>query len=104
MPTLIASSISGTTGRSSTLWSGQRTAAYVSTLWRTVRVGGHVIVATFGPGGPTQCSGLPVNRYGPDDLEGQLEGFELRSDSIHVHTTPSGIPQPFLHAHLQRVS
>ena len=29
---------------------------------------GHVILATFGPAGPTRCSGLPVQRYSTETL------------------------------------
>src|SRR6516225_2809171 len=34
--------------------------AYVGQVARGVRRGGHVIVSTFGPEGPTKCSGLSV--------------------------------------------
>ena len=55
-------------------------AAYVAQVRRAVRPGGHVIVAAFGPDGPTQCSGLPVVRYAPDALHAQFGGaFELQS-------------------------
>ena len=37
--------------------------AYVQRVARSMKVGGHVIVATFGPEGPTKCSGLDVVRY-----------------------------------------
>jgi len=37
-------------------------AAYVRQVAHAVRPGGHVIVATFGPEGPTKCSGLDVVR------------------------------------------
>src|SRR5437763_1988429 len=37
---------------------------YLKTLRRTLRPGGHLILAIFGPAGPAQCSGLPVARYG----------------------------------------
>lgn len=77
-------------------------AAYLATLRRTLRPGGHLIVATFGPDGPTQCSGLPVNRYGADGLEARFEGFALRSTAIESHTTPSGNTQQFLYARFQR--
>ncbi|MFA5082048.1 MAG: class I SAM-dependent methyltransferase, partial [Hydrogenophilaceae bacterium] len=38
---------------------------YVEQVWRAVRPGGFVIVATFGPNGPLQCSDLDVCRYAP---------------------------------------
>jgi SAM-dependent methyltransferase len=37
--------------------------AYLSVLNRTLRPGGHLVLATFGPEGPTECSGMPVSRY-----------------------------------------
>ena len=43
-------------------------AAYVRQVVHAVKPGGHVIVATFGPEGPTKCSGLDVVRYDPDAL------------------------------------
>ncbi len=35
----------------------EQRAAYVRNVARSVKRGGHVIVSTFGPEGPTQCSG-----------------------------------------------
>jgi len=43
-------------------------ARYVAQVERVVRPGGHVIVASFGPEGPSQCSGLEVVRYSPEGL------------------------------------
>jgi hypothetical protein len=40
-------------------------AAYVAHLRLGLREGGTLIMATFGPGGPEKCSGLPVMRYSP---------------------------------------
>ncbi len=39
-------------------------ASYVQTLERSLEPRGPVIIATFGPDGPTRCSDLPVHRYG----------------------------------------
>ena len=76
---------------------------YLNVLCRTLRPGGHLIIATFGPQGPTQCSGLPVERYSADELQHALgEDFELASSSLAVHRTPSGASQQFLYAHLLR--
>ena len=38
---------------------------YVSTVTSAVEAAGHDIVSTFGPEGPTRCSGLDVMRYDP---------------------------------------
>jgi SAM-dependent methyltransferase len=77
--------------------------AYLSTLTRTLRSPGHVVIATFGPDGPERCSGLPVKRYGADELEASLgASFSMVSTKVVEHTTPSGSLQQFLYAHLRR--
>ena len=76
---------------------------YLNVLCRTLRPGGHLIIATFGPQGPTQCSGLPVERYSADELQRALgDDFELASSTHAVHRTPSGASQQFLYTHLHR--
>ena len=78
---------------------------YLATLRRTLRLGGHLIIATFGPEGPTTCSGLPVARYGAEDLSSRLgDGFDLVSAAIEEHVTPSGNLQQFVHGHFRRES
>jgi SAM-dependent methyltransferase len=77
--------------------------AYLSTLKRSLRPGGWLIVATFGPHGPTRCSGLPVRRYGADALAAELGvEFELDRSELDVHRTPSGTDQQFLYATFRR--
>lgn len=76
---------------------------YIRALRRTLLPGGHLVIATFGPQGPTQCSGLPVQRYSAEELQRVLgDDFELASSSLAVHRTPSGASQQFLYAHLLR--
>ena len=79
--------------------------AYLAVLRRTLKPGGHLIVATFGPDGPTRCSGLPVSRYDADAIS-QTVGtdFKLVSSRLTEHRTPSGGIQQFLYAHLKRRS
>lgn len=77
---------------------------YLDVLRRTLRPGGHLIVAAFGPDGPTRCSGLTVTRYGEDELARALgPEFEPVSARLAIHQTPSGGTQQFLYAHLRRV-
>ena len=77
--------------------------AYLDTLRRNLRPGGHVVITTFGPDGPTRCSGLPTMRYDATGLEELLgDEFELVSSSLDAHRTPSGSEQQYLHAHLRR--
>ena len=42
--------------------------AYIRQVARAVKPGGHVIVSTFGPEGPTKCSGLEVAHYDAESL------------------------------------
>jgi hypothetical protein len=76
---------------------------YLTVLRRTLAPGGHLILATFGPDGPTRCSGLPVVHYGPDALS-HVVGVELElvSSRLEQHLTPAGRNQQFLYAHLRR--
>jgi SAM-dependent methyltransferase len=77
--------------------------SYLNVLRRTLRPGGNLIIATFGTQGPTECSGLPVQRYGVEDLGGVLGvDFTLTSSSLATHRTPSGASQRFLYARLLR--
>jgi 2-polyprenyl-3-methyl-5-hydroxy-6-metoxy-1,4-benzoquinol methylase len=77
----------------------QRT-AYVRQVSRSVRSGGYVIVATFGPEGPTKCSGLDVVRYNADSLHDEFgAGFRLVESSKEIHQTPFGTTQQFLYCY-----
>jgi SAM-dependent methyltransferase len=76
---------------------------YLSVLRRTLRPGGHLVLAAFGPGGPSHCSGLPVVRYGAEDLVEILGAdFELVSAQIQTHQTPAGQEQEFSYSHFRR--
>lgn len=78
----------------------EQRAAYVAQVRRSVRPGGHVIVATFGPDGPLQCSGLPVVRYAPQALHAEFgEAFRLVEHDAEAHRTPSGVMQQFVYCH-----
>lgn len=65
--------------------------AYVRNVLRAMRPGGFVIVSTFGPDGPTRCSGLDVVRYNAAALHRQFGGgFRLIESTKEVHYTPWG--------------
>jgi 2-polyprenyl-3-methyl-5-hydroxy-6-metoxy-1,4-benzoquinol methylase len=71
---------------------------YVAQVLSSLKPGGFAIVGTFGPQGPTHCSGLPVTRYAPAELHGKFGApFELVESSTEVHTTPWGAPQQFVY-------
>ncbi len=72
--------------------------AYVKQVLYAVKPGGHVIVATFGPEGPTQCSGLDVTRYDAESLHGQFgPRFKLVDHQMEDHVTPAGRQQQFVY-------
>ena len=72
--------------------------AYVRQVAHAVRPGGHVIVATFGPEGPTQCSGLNVARYDPEGLQREFgSGFRWVKHCTDLHRTPAGSVQQFIY-------
>jgi 2-polyprenyl-3-methyl-5-hydroxy-6-metoxy-1,4-benzoquinol methylase len=74
--------------------------AYVRNVARAVRPGGHVIVSTFGPEGPTKCSGLEVMRYTAESLHNQFGArFCLVESSKELHLTPFGTNQQFLYCY-----
>ncbi len=79
------------------LTASEHRAAYVRQVGHTVKPGGHVIISTFGPEGPTKCSGLDVVRYDAESLHEQSGvRFRLVKSSKELHRTPFGITQQFL--------
>ena len=75
-------------------------ASYVRALDKALPEGGHAIIGTFDESGPEKCSGLPVVRYTPESLAGELERIApdlLRpvASLRHVHITPKGNRQSF---------
>ncbi len=79
------------------LTTSEHRAAYVRQVGHAVKPGGHVIVCTFGPEGPTKCSGLDVIRYDSESLHDQFGvRFRLVESSKELHRTPFGTTQQFL--------
>jgi len=73
--------------------------AYAMTAARSVRLGGHLVLAEFAASGPTSCSGLPVARHSAASLQSVFSGgFELIESFERDHITPSGAVQRFVHA------
>lgn len=71
---------------------------YVAQTRRSVRSGGHAIVASFSPEGPPKCSGLEVVRYSPTAMHAEFgEGFRLLDSMRENHLTPSGVTQAFVY-------
>jgi SAM-dependent methyltransferase len=78
-------------------------ARYVAQVLKSVKPGGRVIVAAFGPGGPLQCSGLDVVRYAPGALHTEFGSpFRLLGHETEIHTTPTGKEQEFVYCYCIR--
>jgi hypothetical protein len=71
-------------------------ARYIAQVRRTVLPGGCVLIATFAEDGPPRCSGLPVERYGPELFTDTFgSGFKLLGSEREEHRTPQGAVQAF---------
>lgn len=76
---------------------------YADRAAAAVRPGGHLVIGTFSPDGPEQCSGLPVARHDAATLTAEFTGFDLVDSFRRLHTTPWDSTQSFTHAVLRRV-
>jgi 2-polyprenyl-3-methyl-5-hydroxy-6-metoxy-1,4-benzoquinol methylase len=78
-------------------------AAYIESATRTIRHDGFVVLATFASDGPAKCSGLPVQRYEPEQLAAMFGQFRLLESRREQHGTPSGGIQSFVYVLMQKV-
>lgn len=78
-------------------------AAYLGQVRRSVRPGGHVLVATFGLDGPDRCSGLPVARYDAPGIHAVFgDTFDKIGEASEHHETPWGSLQSFVYCFCRR--
>jgi 2-polyprenyl-3-methyl-5-hydroxy-6-metoxy-1,4-benzoquinol methylase len=71
---------------------------YIANLRASLQAEGHVIIASFGPEGPSQCSGLDVMRYRAESLAAELgPDFNLIESVDELHVTPTGGKQQFVY-------
>ncbi len=78
----------------------QQQRKYRDNLLKALRPSGHLIIGTFAPEAPPRCSGLPVQRYSPKQIESALcSEFELKRDHKELHVTPGGVEQMYLYCH-----
>lgn len=77
-------------------------AAYIANVFRSVKRNGFVVLATFAPEGPRECSGLPVTRYDDAALAKLFPGFRLLEGTKELHRTPWGRVQEFTYVLMQR--
>jgi SAM-dependent methyltransferase len=77
---------------------------YVELVMRSLRIGGHIIVASFGLEGPQKCSGLDVVRYSPETMHSEFgEQFSLIKSLGEIHKTPFGTTQEFVYCYCRKV-
>jgi hypothetical protein len=77
--------------------------AYVATLRAGTKPRATVIMATFAPDGPDNCSGLPVQRYSPQALAARIgPPFVLVDETHEAHSTPWGAEQRFAYSVFRR--
>jgi len=82
------------------LISMEQRAAYIRNVANAVKNDGHVIVSTFGPEGPTKCSGLDVMHYDSESLHSEFGSrFRLVESSKELHRTPVGATQQFVYCY-----
>jgi len=73
---------------------------YVSTLKRTLKPGGHLIISAFAIGGPEKCSGLDIVQYDEYKMNAALgDGFKLLEVRNETHVTPVEVDQYFTYFH-----
>lgn len=76
---------------------------YRDNLLRALRPGGHLVIGTFALEAPPKCSGLPVQRHSPVELQNALGGkFQLERHQKELHITPGGVEQMYLYCHFRR--
>jgi hypothetical protein len=78
---------------------------YLQVLHQAATADAVAVFGCFAPGGPRQCSGLPVARYDPPGLASQLGGtWSLIAEQAEEPVTPAGLVQPFTWAAFRRHS
>jgi ubiquinone/menaquinone biosynthesis C-methylase UbiE len=77
---------------------------YVELVMRSLKVGGHIIVASFGLNGPQKCSGLDVRQYSPETMHAEFgSGFQLVKSLNETHQTPFGTNQEFVYCYCRKL-
>jgi SAM-dependent methyltransferase len=77
---------------------------YVELVMRSLKAGGHIIVASFGLEGPQKCSGLDVARYSPESMHDQFGNqFRLVKSLDETHQTPFGTTQEFVYCYCRKI-
>lgn len=78
---------------------------YLSTLKRTVKKEGYVIIAVFSLDGAKKCSGLNVKNYDQKMISEFLgNDFELLDYFKHLYINPSGGERPYVYTLFKRIN
>ena len=78
---------------------------YVDLVMSSLKPGGHIVVASFGPDGPQKCSGLDVVRYSPDSMHDEFgSDFKLVKSLGESHQTPFGTSQEFVYCYCRKIN
>lgn len=78
---------------------------YSEVLKSSLKIGGHLIIATFNLNGPSKCSGLDIVRYSPESLLKELGvGFELIESFDEAHQTPFKTIQNFVYCRFKNTT
>jgi SAM-dependent methyltransferase len=77
---------------------------YVRLVMSALKLGGHIIVASFGLEGPEKCSGLEVVRYSPESMHDEFGNqFQLVDSVGETHNTPFSTTQDFVYCYCRKV-
>ena len=77
---------------------------YVELVMRSLKLDGHIIVASFSLEGPKKCSGLDVMRYSPETMHDEFgNAFKLVESVGEMHNTPFGTTQDFVYCYCRKV-
>ncbi len=78
---------------------------YVELVMRSLKIGGHIIVASFGLNGPQKCSGLDVVRYSPETMHSEFgRNFKLVKSLAETHETPFQTTQEFVYCYCRMIA
>src|SRR5258708_3572997 len=76
---------------------------YVDMARKSLKLGGHLIMATFAVDEPAQCSGLQVMRWSPNILLHEFgEGFDLVDSRNETRDASFWTQQKFIYCHCQK--
>jgi SAM-dependent methyltransferase len=76
---------------------------YRHNLLKSLKPGGYLVIGTFAPEAPAICSGLPVQRYSPEQLVKALgEELELMRHHKELHITPGGVEQMYIYCQFRK--